>query len=440
VAITLPDGPRDQQYEDFVSAALVTLGYFIETRLILREGTREVLELDVVASPSGSNYRQRILVEAKSGGWGFPDLFKVFGQRIYLGIDNGCVVHRDLVDPEKAPALEKVAAEINVRCCEVPADITAIINIATPCTSLSDDRKAYLLRANWYSQTAQRMALSAFRQYRKVNKGTPLIKNAREYETAIHDSFFRKNAVDRVRGLYQAYQRNPGITGGFVSELASVRGVEEKCIWNEVHDTHNQLWLQYIELLEHKARVGIIKNALDDIGADQATRDDPADSEDGWGFDFTKLMRALLPPNFKQAFKEMQKHPDFTRLPYLFQVFLEVFGGFIVDGSGDLDLLAEVTGIKDACISDTLGLINQFFPFKKRGSWFYPIKNKKGGRIICMHMVPGMLKGVGCFFRSYCRGTTDPDYESFYPGWGFLLNKWHNALYYAVESELKVAI
>src|SRR5206468_3160907 len=73
MTITLPADPSEAQYEDFVAAFLLAGGYFIEPRLKFRDNGVELLELDVVATPANEKYLDRILVEAKSGGWGFAD-------------------------------------------------------------------------------------------------------------------------------------------------------------------------------------------------------------------------------------------------------------------------------------------------------------------------------------------------------------------------------
>jgi len=77
--ITLPDKPLESDYEDLLAATLLALGYFCERSLHLREESTEVLELDVLATPSRDEEAGRIVFEAKSGKTGLGDLFKIFG-------------------------------------------------------------------------------------------------------------------------------------------------------------------------------------------------------------------------------------------------------------------------------------------------------------------------------------------------------------------------
>src|SRR5208283_3360735 len=94
MTITLPADPSEVQYEDFVAALLLASGYFIEPRLKFRDNGVELLELDVVATPANEKYLDRILVEAKSGGWGFADFFKIFGWVTFLRLGGGFLIHK----------------------------------------------------------------------------------------------------------------------------------------------------------------------------------------------------------------------------------------------------------------------------------------------------------------------------------------------------------
>ena len=80
----MPIDPKEDDYEDFVAACLIGLGYFIETNLHLRAGTTEVLELDIVATPVDDPLEGRVLLDAKSGKSGFADIFKMSGWMNYL--------------------------------------------------------------------------------------------------------------------------------------------------------------------------------------------------------------------------------------------------------------------------------------------------------------------------------------------------------------------
>src|SRR5262245_56341247 len=114
--IALPrKGLTGEQYEDFVAASLKALGYFTESRLTFREGTQEVLELDVLATPVGMGGKARLLFEAKKGSPSFSDVFKLFGQRTYLGIENACLSGLAPADKQHMPVYEAKGAELGIR-------------------------------------------------------------------------------------------------------------------------------------------------------------------------------------------------------------------------------------------------------------------------------------------------------------------------------------
>lgn len=87
--IEIPNIPSQPvEVEDCVSALFNAGGYHVE-RHIRHRDLEEVLELDAVATDYSTSPPTRVLVESKSGGWGYPDLFKVLGWMKYLGFERG---------------------------------------------------------------------------------------------------------------------------------------------------------------------------------------------------------------------------------------------------------------------------------------------------------------------------------------------------------------
>jgi expansin (peptidoglycan-binding protein) len=74
-----------------VSALFNAGGHHVERNIHQRE-REDVLELDTVATDYSASKPIRTLVEAKSGGWGYTDLFKVLGWMAYLGFEKGAVI------------------------------------------------------------------------------------------------------------------------------------------------------------------------------------------------------------------------------------------------------------------------------------------------------------------------------------------------------------
>ena len=77
-SVSLPELPKGKEFEEYISAFFQSGGNYIERSIIERE-VEEVLELDIITTDYCSSTPEIKLVEVKSGGWGFPDLFKVRG-------------------------------------------------------------------------------------------------------------------------------------------------------------------------------------------------------------------------------------------------------------------------------------------------------------------------------------------------------------------------
>ncbi len=87
--------------------------------------------------------------------------------------------------------------------------------------------------------------------------------NAKKYQVALQQAFFAKSAISRVHGLYDAWKNSPNLCGQFVTLHAG--GKDTIPLWDEFSDSKDKLWLQHVGMLEHSARLGIIKNAIDHL-------------------------------------------------------------------------------------------------------------------------------------------------------------------------------
>jgi hypothetical protein len=429
VTISLPTTPTGDEYEDYVAATLRALGYFVETRLKLREEKKEVLELDIVTTPLGSGSAERELYEAKKDGISFTNLFKLYGQRIYLGINGACLASLKDAAPEYRPAYDAKGAELTIRVCNHQIDPSQAANLAPIRNNLTDDQRRIAISTAWYLQIAKRLALAALTQRCSAEKGNQYYEDVRQYNFDVGASFFRKTPLERAEGLYDAYKERPRLTGDGVALLAKARGVSDKVIWDEAQDTHKHLWLQYLMLLEGVARISIVKNALDDI-LERGDAPLPTASLKIGGNVF-RFPKHDLPSRFVEGLDLLRKHPHNRHLPYLYQCFLELFGGFVfLEDDEELTLLESFTKIPKAEIVGCIELLDHFFA-PEGGSFFYKIKS----RILSIKMIPGIIRGTGCFLRQSMFGITN--YSTRYSDLGWLLSKWHNAAYYALEPELK---
>lgn len=431
MAIKLPTTPTGEQYEDLVAASLKALGYFTETRLVLREGKKEVLELDVVATPNPNDPSARRLYEAKKDGFSFPNLFKLFGQRMYLDIAEGCLVSLRGLDPEFAEVYESIGRELNVRLCNHTLDDMAIDRLANPSNELSPELRARIVGVAWFQQIGKRLAYAFFVQECSRNKGVTLYEQGRTYNHDVLGSFFMRTPLARAEALYEAYTKSPRLPGEFVSQIAENIGRSVRDVWNQVNDSGEYIWIQYLMLLEHTARVAIIKNALDDLlergqGPIPGKRVKMGKSE-------VTLPDHILPQSFWDGLQALGEHKHSLRLPFLFQAFVELLGGFLFFRDRDeLGMLSALTGIPAEEVVDSLRVLDKFFA-PADGTWFYEQK----GQLLCMKMVPGFTRGGGCFLRRTWYAINE--YVEKFPDMAWLLSRWHNTLYFLLEPHLKIA-
>lgn len=424
MTITLPANPAEAQYEDFVAALLLANGYFIEPRLKFRDNGVELLELDVVATPATENYLKRFLVEAKSGGWGFSDFFKVFGWVTFLKLGGGFLVHKVPADERKKEMLERLKDETRIACCHLSrAEPTE--GTIPPCNALNPTEQRVLLAVAWYALIGQRLALSQLIHRYKSLTNPGNLEGALRYQRACERSFFNRTALERVHSLCEAYRENPKLSGQLIEEVAAKTGENTTDIFNRLTGQDYEQWLQYVMPLEHKARVAIIKNALDHL-LDPNAKDETALTFMGTNFRWSDLN---LPPGCREGLKAARNHKYAQKLPYLFQLFIEVYGGFYAPKKeGELTLLSNATGIPAAEIPGCLGLYDVFFPF--RGGWFYTIKDE----IVSLKLMPILARGPGCFFRQHAFGLKNywERYSRSIP-----LAYWHNAFVSILHPELE---
>lgn len=426
MAIGLPKKPDANAYEDLIAAVLLGAGYFTETRITLKDGSTEVLELDCVATPVGAEFPNRRLYEAKSGSCGFGDLFKLYGQMTYLGIRKGAIARMEAIDADRVAAFTRFSDETGAGFCHfgTTSDADVLSPIARP---LDEKLMARLVSTAWYSRIAQRVAFSKFLAYCKSSPSDP-VKNAKDYQHAIQKAFFARSAIERVHALYDAYKASPKLCGAFVDLLVKP-GVNAESIWRANNDTNERPWLQYVCMMEHSARLGIVKNAIDHL-IEKASGVAPKMVKFGsLEFSWSDFLAKSAPKAFRDTIDELDKHPYRNHLPYLMQVYIEIFGGFhSIRDDSDLELLAAITGIPAASVPECFDLYNKMFPIGE--TWFYNQKDE----IRVMKMVPGIYRGIGAFLRQTVYGLKT--YEERFPKMGWLISRWHNAPYHTLEPIL----
>lgn len=409
-------------------AALQASGYFVEPQLALRDGGKEVLELDVVATPVGGALDDRVLFEVTKDRFSFPDIFKLYGQRIYLDISHATLVSMRGTDDAYLPVYEARGQELGVEVCRLPAEVGEIDRLGEPPNGVAADARKVAAATGWYGQIARRLAIGELQNRCKDNRGVREFEAARVYRFNTRASFFHRSALSRAEALYSAYLESPRLSQDMVRYEASRQQVSEKTIWKRARDTHQELAIQGLMDLESAARFAIVKNALDDF-FQRGVLPPPTTTLRVGSLALPIPMHAL-PQSFHRGLEVIRDHQHGPKLPYLFQVFYSLFGGFLfIDDEDDLQLVEMFTGVPANDVAESLKIFDAFFS-SGGSSFFFTVKDS----LVCMKMVPGFVRGTGAFFRHDMEDITS--YQDRYPEMGWLIARWHNALYHALYPEL----
>jgi hypothetical protein len=416
----LPADPKNLMYEDFVGAWLSALGYFTEMRIRQFIEKQNVLELDSVIS-NVADPPDRMLVEAKSGSWGFADVFKVYGWRSYLGIPRGFVVAKTAPDATKLKLGAEVFAKTDVTALSVTPAAVPWDGAIAPALALDEATRKLVLEVAWHSRVGSRHAKWRFEQMAKTNGEDELFQRARAYDYAVEASFFATTARQRIEQLYAAFKESPLLTGQFVDRIVEKKGFKTDDVYAALHDSAQRPDIQHVMALEHRARILIVRHALDIVP--------PADDEEpAW-----KAFRRGLPKRFREGLDHLRTLDYRTRVPYLLQVFFEYFGGMYTEAC-DLALLGRITGLATDQVVEGIAVLDVFFPSgDDEDEWSWCFKSH-GDRLTRLKMCPAFVRGAGALMH---RLAGQHDAFEHLNVRGELYDAWQKALLVFVQAQVK---
>jgi hypothetical protein len=264
VSVSLPNLPKGKEFEEYISAFFQSGGNYIERNIIERE-VEEILELDIVTTDYCLSPPEIKLFEAKSGDWGFPILFKVRGCMDYLNIYNGIFVASK--EKSNVDFLKKKAKLLNI-------DLVVIPNLSESKGALSELINNGTIEdvdiSTWrYSYWVERNLLKRLNHKKKSHPDKKCFKALVDYYFEINSGiFFTENIVQKVDRLYSTFQKFPRISAKCGNELIGNTFDDKydtlpgdiyddtyyKCSYNDV---------QISTFVEHRARLAILKNAID---------------------------------------------------------------------------------------------------------------------------------------------------------------------------------
>lgn len=389
---TLTAMPKGQELEEFVSALFQCSGCYTE-RQITERAEEQVLELDVVATDYRKLHPAPLLIEVKSGGWGFPEIFKVRGWMDYLAMDAGAFIVSNVPEDKNFEFYQEKASQIGIKLVGIsdfgkPEAVLAEVGLPV----VKDDLMFEIWR---YAYWIERRVVDVLRAQKKSIPGASGPREAMVYLGLVNDGlFFISSLWSRINALYEAYQQHPRLTLSAAWEMAGNPydpADPKNCrhIGEALYRCEHKL-LQGCMYVEHRARLAILRTAVDYLHAlgEGASAPGAADL-DQWAL-------AALPDTFTQGLQWLKTCNNYWLYPYLWQTFLWAWGGFLLTDreKEELSLLSEHTGVPVDEMPTALDAFDKFFP--SPGGWFADVRNTN---LRIVKMVPCYFQGLGAYLR-----------------------------------------
>ncbi|MEU9083422.1 hypothetical protein [Streptomyces sp. NPDC048357] len=392
--VTLPESPKGEELEDYIAALFQASGHFVEKQIIERDPA-DILELDIFSTDYGPEQAVRRLIEVKSGKWGFTDLFKVVGWMQYLGLEHGAFFMTQWDDRESALRKMKPLG-LDVVCFD---DFATARQLFTEkgFGSFPEPRLISLWR---HSYGVERKFVKLIHQQERA--GHEGAKAAKTYHRQINNgTFFARAPEESLALLYEAYGEHPKLTLGYAREIDG-KGFDPHTAASDSTSYQAMLWhgshpeLQACMYLEHRARLAILKAAVDYALAHPDGPPEFRMSQDGKSFFFQGLTYHVLPGTFHDGIAWLREQPNFARYATFWQQFLWGWGGFYLnDRTGEeFEWMAEYSGIPAEEIPTALEAFDRFFPIPN--GW---LTTPGSTDIHMLKMVPLIFQGIGAHQR-----------------------------------------
>ncbi len=396
--VRLPDFPKEKEFEEYVSALFQSSGYYIE-RNITERSIEEVLELDIILTDYNLPFPDvNKLVEAKSGSWGFPDIFKIYGWMNYLNITNGMFVVNNKKD--NFEFYKKKAEKLNIDLVAIPKldKSKKVLSKYTNRKTIDDTDISMWQFSHWVEDSL----LNRLTGKKKSIKDKKCFKALDKYNFEVNSRvFFTENIIQRLIELYAAFQEFPHISAKCGNENMGNPFDEEydtlpESIFSDTYYKCNYNDIQISTFIEHRARLAILKNAVDyKLYKTAEDKNKTENMPNGRGLEVSLL--ESLPPKFKEGLDVISNDKYFCRYPVFWQWFMWLFGGFILKDyeEQEYELLFNKTGIPVEEIPKALGVYQKLFT--QENGWFKDLSPISNIKVLKMFPVPFM--GIGANYR-----------------------------------------
>jgi transposase len=405
IVASLPKLPTGREFEELVGAVFQATGHFVERDLVEREKV-EILQLDAIATDYEKHPPGIHLIEAKSGSWGFTDIFKIKGWMTHLNIADASLVtceERDRLD-----AYQRLAKKVGVALVRVDNGPNAANDLATAFglgTVAPEDVSTWR-----FCYWTERRLLERITRHRRTEPDARRFRAILDHAFEINSGvFFAETVAERVEALYATYGTYRNLAARCALEMTgSSFDTEDARIPDEVfRPTFYDCELNEVQAaswLEHRARLTLLKAAVDYLSYKQDGDVSRAERTITWriGGKTFKTPFSSFPARFEQALAEIEAEQHFRRYPVVWQWFLGAFGGFFLKDyeESEVQALALRARIPPDVVPRALAAYDKLFPIE--GGWIRDLPNSQI-RIVLLYPVP--FRGIGANFRRALHAT-----------------------------------
>jgi len=394
--VELPEFPKGWEFEAYTSALFQCGGFYVERNIIEREKKEQILELDIVVTNYDEKPSRSLIVEVKSGDWGFSNIFKLKGWIDYLRYPDALLITNE--PKENAKFYRDKARDIGVKLIQIDdlSRAPEFLEQLIPKNKLiSEDCEVWR-----FSHWVERSLLSELKENKKKAYPDKVgFQKLDEYFFLLNSGiFFTRSIVERVHKLYDTFQKFPHISAKCGNELTGKSFDEEidqlpREIYRATYYDCEYNAIQISTFIEHRARLALLKNAIDYLLGRNRQEDK---GKKAFGRDYEEVLLHLLPLSFMDGLEELTKHKYFHKYPTFWQWFMWVFGGFVLRDyeEKEYQVLSQKSGIPIEEISNAFKSYEILFP--QEGGWFRDLQNSNI-RVLKLFSLP--FSGIGANYR-----------------------------------------
>lgn len=393
--------PQGLNYEDYIAAHLNAEGFFLERNVRkMKDGV--ILELDIVTNKfDADGHVEKTFIEAKSGDWGFPDIFKIKGWMVYLNYSKAYFIVINS-EKKKMPLYCDVSNYLDINLLSTPiVEDSLDEHDLYDAFGISKRRFNDILVPSFrFAYALERNMLSHLSEGFDEHKGSIGLINLKKLIATVNDnSFFVRSPKTRVHKIFEAYRDNVRITAKISHELhgesyadipsdSLICDDDYRALFYECRGKNILYTSLYAELIQ---KIEILKCCVEDAAYSEESSI------------ISSIENSLLPENIRTGIKQLKSYAHYFLYPYFMQVFVYVFGGFILKEKQqeEFEMLSEITGVPIDEVDTALHIFDVLFS-KEDGSWLIEIPNSE---ILQLSLMPLPFSGIGANFRRrlYCK-------------------------------------